>query len=66
MRRVDKRGDLTRHICADCGGPIEGVVVRVLENGVARFYHGQRCEKRLPDAPLRGKTFPWTKETLRA
>jgi hypothetical protein len=45
MQVIERDGDLTTHICADCGGPIVGDYMRrESDSGVVTYYHPKRCE----------------------
>ena len=43
----ERENDLTIHVCARCGRPIEGVAIRVEDRGVVSYRHATDCE---PDA----------------
>lgn len=45
MSTIDRPGDLTVRICADCGRPIIGKFVRIEIGGVSRYFHPGRCER---------------------
>jgi hypothetical protein len=43
MRLMSREGDLTIHICSDCGGQIHGDCRTQEENGIKKYYHPDRC-----------------------
>ena len=65
MRVIDRKQDLTRHLCADCGNVIEGPYAVRERDGVMEYVCPGRCERALADRPLRGIEFPWNREMFR-